>query len=53
VSGIVDRLMEPGDYSIAWSGTDENGRQLSAGVYFLRTEYEQESIKTKLIPVAD
>ena len=26
----------PGSYSVAWDGTDENGRRVPAGVYFYR-----------------
>jgi hypothetical protein len=33
---LVDQLLEPGRYSCIWEGADENGRQLSSGLYFLQ-----------------
>ncbi len=36
VAVLVDEVKEPGRYSLAWNGVDENGTKLSSGVYFLR-----------------
>jgi len=36
VSVIVDAEQEPSRYSVTWNGTDENGRTLSSGIYFIR-----------------
>ncbi|MBE0433697.1 T9SS type A sorting domain-containing protein [candidate division WOR-3 bacterium] len=53
VTKILDEIMEPGNYSINWRSRDNNGKMLSSGVYFLRVNYEKESITRKLVLVYD
>jgi hypothetical protein len=36
VSTLVEERMEPGNYTRAWDGRGDSGRELSPGVYFLR-----------------
>lgn len=36
VRELVRNRQSPGQYSITWNGTDDDGRLLSAGVYFVR-----------------
>jgi subtilase family serine protease len=38
LADLVDRHQKPGYYSLQWSGTDDGGRPLPGGVYFLRFE---------------
>lgn len=35
-----DRLTNPGFHRIIWNGVDDSGRELSAGIYFIRLECE-------------
>jgi hypothetical protein len=36
VSTLVDHVRDPGRYVIDWDGTDETGRSLGSGIYFVR-----------------
>jgi hypothetical protein len=36
VSVIVDAEQEPSRYSVTWDGTDDTGRTLASGIYFIR-----------------
>ncbi|MBW7997052.1 MAG: T9SS type A sorting domain-containing protein [Candidatus Glassbacteria bacterium] len=38
VRTLVKGIIEPGQYSVTWDGTDNSGRILSSGVYFYRME---------------
>ena len=49
VSTITEEIKEPGEYQIIWNGTDNKGRKLSSGIYFLKANYEQKSLTKKLI----
>jgi len=49
VSTITEEIKEPGKYQIIWNGTDNKGRKLSSGIYFLKAEYKQKSITKKVI----
>jgi hypothetical protein len=49
VSTIAEEIKEPGEYQIIWNGTDNKGRKLSSGIYFLKADYEQKSITKKVI----
>ncbi len=35
---LVDSYQEPGFKTVVWDGADENGRQVSSGLYFYRLE---------------
>jgi hypothetical protein len=36
VRGVMSGALQPGEHSIDWDGRDDAGRELAAGVYFLR-----------------
>jgi hypothetical protein len=36
VRSLVDQSQSPGNYNVNWDGSDDNGRQISSGVYFYR-----------------
>ena len=36
VNVIVDAEQEPSRYSVTWNGTDDSGRTLASGIYFIR-----------------
>ena len=38
VRTLVRESMSPGNHGVTWNGTDEAGRRLGAGVYYLRLE---------------
>jgi hypothetical protein len=51
VRGLVDGVSEPGYYTVAWDGCDDQGRRVPAGVYFVRfnTDDYQNVQKTVLL----
>ncbi len=52
VSKILENDVEAGEHEVCWRGTDEIGRRLSSGIYFLKLNYENETITRKVILVA-
>jgi hypothetical protein len=36
VAVLVDRALQPGEYTVQWNGVDRFGRKVSSGVYFYR-----------------
>jgi hypothetical protein len=36
VRRLVDGFVTPGTYRVSWTGSDERGSRVAAGVYFLR-----------------
>jgi hypothetical protein len=36
VRTLLDRVYEPGRYTLAWDGRDDGGRTVSPGVYYVR-----------------
>ena len=40
VRTLVDKKQAPGNYSIVWDGKDDNGMDVSSGIYFCRLEVE-------------
>jgi len=32
----METQMQPGSYSITWNGLDDQGKQVSSGIYFAR-----------------
>jgi len=36
VCGLVDGVQDPGYYTVQWSGLDDQGRKVPAGVYFIK-----------------
>ncbi len=51
VKTVMNERVAPEQYTIPWNGTDDNGRPLSAGVYFCRLEsgYYSETRKIVLV----
>jgi hypothetical protein len=33
---LVNRILDPGHYEVAWDGRDESGRGAASGIYFIR-----------------
>ena len=38
VTSLIDRRMDAGTHRALWDGTDETGRTVASGVYFLRLD---------------
>lgn len=38
VAQLADRHFEPGSHQVSWDGTDEGGRAVSSGTYFVRVQ---------------
>lgn len=49
VKELLNQFMEVGEYEVLWDATDESGKLLVNGVYFLRLQTEEESKLIKLI----
>ena len=48
VKTLVNGGQAPGVYNIVWSGLDDQGRQVSSGVYFCRLETDDQSAIKKM-----
>ncbi len=51
VKTLIDEVKAPGYYMVAWSGTDDLGRRLADGVYFMRFTTEDLKGTKKIIHV--
>jgi hypothetical protein len=51
VSRIFDGGVDRGGRSVLWNGTDDHGRCVSAGVYFVRANLDGRAINLKVIRV--
>lgn len=51
VRTLVDDIKEPGSYRIVWNGTDDIGRSLARGIYFVRMTTDGSANTEKLIRV--
>ena len=51
VARIAERLFDPGYHEVAWNGNNDNGHEVSSGVYFvrMRTELYHETKRLILI----
>ena len=49
VKRLVHEKRAPGEYSINWDGTDQQGRQLPSGVYFARLRIGRKTLSSKLV----
>ncbi|MCJ7498179.1 MAG: T9SS type A sorting domain-containing protein, partial [candidate division Zixibacteria bacterium] len=38
IKTMVNERQTPGEHSVIWYGEDENGREVSSGIYFYRLE---------------
>jgi hypothetical protein len=53
VATILNENVEPGEHEVHWRGIDDTGRSVSSGIYFLRVNYENERITSKVILIAE
>jgi hypothetical protein len=51
VRGLLDEVREPGRHTVSWNRTDDGGRQVPRGMYFLQLRSEGWSARRKLIIV--
>jgi hypothetical protein len=49
VRTLVDRTDEPGYYEIPWDGEDDNGKEVSNGIYFYRAQIDDFTEIKKMI----
>lgn len=49
INTLLDKILSPGEYSVAWNGVDRNGSPVATGVYFYRFESPDLSTSRKLI----
>ncbi|MEO0161873.1 MAG: T9SS type A sorting domain-containing protein [candidate division WOR-3 bacterium] len=49
VKSFINSNLELGYYKLNWNGTDDTGRRLSEGVYFIRLENQAGSLTQKVI----
>ena len=49
VKRVVEGLVPPGTYRALWSGEDESGRRVAAGVYFVRLQAEHFGATVKVV----
>ncbi|MBT3230141.1 MAG: T9SS type A sorting domain-containing protein [Candidatus Marinimicrobia bacterium] len=49
VQVIVDSNQEPGSYKVHWNGLNHSGRQVSAGMYFIRLQAHEHSQVVKIL----
>lgn len=46
VRKLMDTQMQPGSYSVTWNGLDDQGKQVSSGIYFARLMTGKGYVKT-------
>jgi hypothetical protein len=49
VRGLVSGRSAPGTYRVSWDGTDDAGRSLASGVYWLRLADGEETVSAKTV----
>jgi len=49
VRSLAHGVVDPGEYSISWNGTDAMGRPVAAGVYFARLSTESGELSTRMV----
>ncbi len=49
VRTLLDRVMVPGQITVTWDGTDDNGRSVPNGIYFYRAVSGGEIVTSKFI----
>jgi hypothetical protein len=49
VASICDRKFDAGEHEVLWPGTDQQGRTICSGIYFLKASYENETITRKVV----
>ena len=52
VTWLVNRAFEPGEYEVAWDGSDSSGKRVSRGLYFAQVSYgSQGFVATKKLTI--
>jgi len=51
VRSLLDETLEPGNYSITWDGSDEDGKAVSSGTYFGLLSANGQLLRQKLLLV--
>ena len=49
VRTLISETLNAGEHQLSWDGKNDNGTQLSSGIYFFRLETETASVSRKLI----
>jgi flagellar hook assembly protein FlgD len=49
VKTLVDETRSAGSYNVTWNGLDDNGNDVTSGVYFYRMDTESYSKTNKMI----
>ncbi len=49
IKTLVQQRMTPGDYSVTWSGENEGGTQVPAGVYFYEIKKDEKIARRKML----
>jgi hypothetical protein len=49
VKTLIDDVVKKGEYSIVWNGTDDNGKNVSSGIYFYKMKTKDYSAVNKMI----
>ena len=48
VSSLVDQSTDSGEHISRWAGTDDRGRRVASGIYFVRLEFGNQYLTTRL-----
>jgi flagellar hook assembly protein FlgD len=51
VSTLVDEVQQGGEHSLRWSGRNDAGHELPAGIYFQRLMLDNQEISQKMLLV--
>jgi arabinogalactan endo-1,4-beta-galactosidase len=51
IVSLVNTSQEPGEYTAAWNGTDNKGRSMASGVYFVRLNADGSILLRKILLV--
>lgn len=49
VRSLVNNVKNAGSYTESWNGTDNNGKQVSSGVYFFRMHTHNQTLTNKML----
>jgi len=49
VNTLMNQPLSPGQYSVQWDGTDNNGRRTASGVYLYRLRVDSDSQTKKMV----
>lgn len=49
IKSLIDAKLAAGEYSYSWDGQDEDGKQVSTGIYLYRLQTPQQDITRKMV----